>query len=188
MNVHVQTLLLTTSILLLSACSPNNETVSTASAASQTSNAAEPAIQTLESKDGKIRIMIENGNFNDVSTDNTLHPEGMAPNELTLLQHDATTAITLYAGDLGEAKTDAQTYFTKLKSALESASNIENLRVGIATDNRMNYRFTQQSSDGLLTENCIAIHETHLYTVCAASLVASAEQLAGVLKDVHLIK
>lgn len=183
--------------LILSACGKVSETpveadpmaseVSAASAASYPEQAN--TVQTLNSKDGKIRIMIENGKFTDAMADKNLHPEGIAAEELTLLQHDSSSGITLYTANLGEAKTGAKAYFDHLKETLQSAKDMENMRIGIATDNRMNYRFSQTNEDGsTLSENCIAIHETHIYTVCAGSSTASGEQLASVLKDVSLIK
>ncbi|WP_416190007.1 cytochrome C [Neisseria sp. CCUG17229] len=185
-------------LLLLSACNKVSETPAPAAAsepmASATSAASVPmvkenTVQELNSKDSKIRIMIENTQFTDVIDDQNLHPEGISADELTLLQRDNTSGITLYTANLGKAKTDAKAYFTHLKETLQSAKGMDNMRVGIATDNRMNYRFSQPTEDGnTLSENCIAIHETNIYTVCASSTTASTEQLAFVLKDVNLIK
>lgn len=182
--------------LALGACSKVNEapaeavaTASEASAVSASSASAQPAdtVQTLSSKDGKIRIAIENGRFADVIQNKSLHPDGISADELTLLQHDASSDITIYAGNLGKAQTDAQTYFAHLKETLQSAKGTDNMRVGAATDNRMNYQFSQAARDGgTLSENCIAIHESNVYTVCASSTTASAAQLAVVLKDVNL--
>lgn len=185
-------------LLALGACSKVNETPAeagaTASEASADFAASAPStpagtVQTLNSTDGKIRIVIENGRFADVIRDKSLHPDGMAADELTLLQHDASSDITLYAGNLGRAKTDARTYFAGLKEMLQSAKDLDNMRVGIATDNRMNYQFSQATQEGgTLFENCIAIHEGNVYTVCASSTTASAARLAAVLKDVNLIQ
>ncbi|WP_416191285.1 cytochrome C [Neisseria sp. CCUG12390] len=181
--------------LILSACSKVNDTpAEAASAVSEAPAASAPAkqentIQTLNSQDGKIRIVIENGRFADIIGDKSWHPDGIAADELTLLQRDPSSDITLYAGNLGKAKTDAKAYFSHLKEALQSAPGMTDMRVGIATDNRMNYQFSQTDADGgTLSENCIAIHETDIYTVCASSPTASAEQLAVVLKDVNLVK
>lgn len=178
-------------LFLLNACSPNETAAPAAPAAA--SAVSEPAaansVQTLTSSDGKIRITLENGQFRDAMQDQSLHPQGLNAGELTLLRQDPNSGITLYAANLGEAKTDAKTYFGNLKETLKAAGNMENLRIGIATDNRMNYRFTQAGSDGLkLSESCMAVHETNIYTVCAASPSASAEELDSVLKNINLVK
>lgn len=58
---------------------------------------------------------------------------------LTLLERDSASGITVYAANLGAAKSDAKTYFANLKSALNSAEGLADVQVGAATDNRMNY-------------------------------------------------
>ena len=198
MNMNKKNLVSIPILLLLSACNKAREAPAQATASEPIASAASTAsapmakentVQELNSKDSKIRIVIENAQFTDVIKDQNLRPEGISADELTLLQRDNTSGITLYAANLGKAKTDAKTYFTHLKETLQSAKDMDNMRVGIATDNRMNYRFSQTTEDGnTLSENCIAIHETNIYTVCASSATASAEQLAFVLKDVNLIK
>ncbi|PSJ80984.1 cytochrome C [Neisseria iguanae] len=182
-------------LLMLSACNKISEApAQTAASTPAASSASAPVekentIQELNSKDSKIRIMIQNAQFTDIIEDKNLHPEGISSDELTLLQRDNTSGITLYAANLGKAKTDAKAYFTHLKETLQSAKGMDNMRVGIATDNRMNYRFSQATENGsTLSENCIAIHETNIYTVCASSTTAPTEQLAVVLKDISLIK
>lgn len=175
-------------LFMLFACAPQTHSSSQPPPA-QTAE-KEQGVQKLASKDGKIQILIQNGRFADISDTPSHRPEGVSADELTLLQYDASRDITLYASNLGEAKTQAAAYFANLKQALESTEGLSDIRIGAATDNRMNYRFSQPASDGRtkLTENCIAIHETHLYNVCASSQTASQDDLVAVLKDVNLIK
>ncbi|HFC8542770.1 cytochrome C [Neisseria weaveri] len=177
-------------ILSLSACGQKAETSVPSDNTAPSSAATETAaLQTLSSTDGKITINVQASRFEDRINDNAAHPEGIDRNELTLLQHDAQTGITLYAVNLGEAKSDAKTYFANLKNALKSAENLQDVQVGAATDNRMNYRFTQKHADGTtLPENCIAIHGSSLYNICASGQNVTQDQLAAVLKDVNLAK
>ena len=163
-------------------------TASSAAVAEDAPAPAENTVQTLISKDNKINIVVANGHFSDVSPDAGSLPENVSAEEMTLLQYDGMLGITLYADNLGPAQTDAKTYFANLKNELQSAEGLTDVQVGIATDNRMNYRFSQTTAGGILNENCIAIHETNLYNVCANSNTASQEELASVLKEVSLIK
>ena len=147
-------------------------------------------MQTLESSDSKIRITIPGGHFENIIEQADERPEGIAQSELTLLERDSASGITVYAANLGAAKSDAKTYFANLKSALNSAEGLADVQVGAATDNRMNYRFSQaDGSGGTLLENCIAIYDNaNLYNVCANSSSAPQTALAAALKEVNLIK
>jgi len=114
-----------------------------------------------------------------------LLPEGATAEEVTLLQRDDDADITLSVTDLGKPAKPAKDYYAGLKSALE-AGGLADLKVGAATENRMDYSFSYPDGGG---ENCIAIyHPENLYTVCAASATAAAPQLADTLKDVKLLK
>lgn len=183
-------LLTAAAALSLAACGQKTETsVPADNAASTASAAPADAVQTLDSSDGKIRILIQGSSFEDISKDTDALPANVNPDELTLLQRDNQHGITLYAVNLGAAKTDAASYFANLKSALGAAEGLEDAQSGVATANRMNYRFAQTDAAGnVLRENCIAIHEANIYNVCANSSTASQEELAAVLKDVNLTK
>lgn len=180
-------LALTAAMIGLAACGQKTETSVTADNAA-TASAAE-TVQTLDSSDGKIRILIQGSRFEDSSKDASALLSDVNADELTLLQRDNEHGITLYVVNLGAAKTDAASYFTNLKNALSTAEGLEGVQSGVATANRMNYRFAQTDADGnVLHENCIAIHEANIYNVCASSDSASQEELAAVLKDVNLVK
>lgn len=184
-------LALTAAALLgLAACGQKTETsVAADNTAPAAAASAADAVQTLDSSDGKIRILIQGSSFEDISKDTDALPANVNPDELTLLQRDNQHGITLYAVNLGAAKTDAASYFANLKSALGAAEGLEDAQSGVATANRMNYRFAQTDAAGnVLRENCIAIHEANIYNVCASSDSASQEELAAVLKDVNLVK
>lgn len=178
-------------VFSLAACGQKAETSVPADSATSAASAADSsnALQTLTSNDEKIRILIQGGQFEDVSKDPSALPANVNADELTLLQRDDSRDISVYAVNLGAAKTDAETYFANLKQALGAAKGLENMQTGAATTNRMNYRFAQTDADGnTLRENCIAIHETNIYNVCANSSTASQEDLSAVLKDVNLAK
>ena len=177
-------------VFSLAACGQKAETsVPADQTAATASTPAADAVQTLDSSDGKIRVLIQGSRFEDISQDANALPANVNAEELTLLQRDNDRDITLYAVNLGAAKTNAETYFANLKSALGATEGLEDAQSGVATANRMNYRFAQTDAEGnVLRENCIAIHETNLYNVCASSATASQEELAAVLKDVNLIK
>lgn len=175
---------------LVSACHQPQQSTSNDSKNISTSSvmgsATEPTNnnQILISHDNKITLNIADGHFTDIITQQSEHPEGIEANELTLLQYDKTRDITLYTTNLGNTKTDAKIYFDNLSTALKSEKNLKNVQIGIATDNRMNYRFSQNDAQGrLLNENCISIHESKLYNICASSHTASQETLSSVLQD-----
>ena len=178
-------------LLGLSSCSRQAETSVPASsgAAPASTVTAEKQVQTLTAADGKVSIVIQGSSFENVLQDKSALPEGITAEELTLLQRDTGNDITLYVVNLGTPKTDAKTYFSNLKEALESTQGLSEVQTGAATDTRMNYRFAQNDSQGnLLRESCISIYESNLYNVCASSPTASAEALAAVLKEVNLVK
>ena len=150
-------------LLALAACDTkvNNPQSADASAAASEAPAPAASAQTLTSRDGAVSIAVT-GNFQDQSGNAGLLPEGTSAEEVTLLQY--------YAG---------------LTSALQAAG-LADLKAGAATENRMDYSFTQ--ADGS-SENCIAIyHPENLYTVCANSATAGNARLAEALKDVKLLK
>lgn len=177
--------------LVLAACQPDAPPETAVSAVSPASEAApqtdeKNTVQSFESSDGRIKIVVQSGTFADIRNQTDGFPDGLSEREITLLIRDEASNTTIYAANLGKAQTDAKTYFGNLKQSVESAAGLQDVRVGMATDNRMNYRFVQRLPDGELTESCIAIHETDLFSVCANSRTASAEELSRLLADVNL--
>ena len=179
----------------LAACEQKGTTsvaASTSSAASAITDAAASAnaVQTLTSSDSKISLSIQGSQFADAMQNKDLLPDGLAATDLTLLQHDPASEITVYAANLGKPKSPAADYFNKLKTALEQDKSLSNVEAGVATENRMSYRFSQKDKeDNTLNENCLAVYETdNIYNICANSYTASSEQLNEVLKDVKLVK
>ncbi|MFC3874473.1 cytochrome C [Neisseria musculi] len=174
-------------LLGLCACGQKAETSVPADSAQVSAASDADAVQTLTGSDGKISIVIQGSHFADASGGDL--PNGVDTGELTLLQRDESSGITIYVANLGTPKTDAATYFANLKAALHADKSLSQVQTGAATDTRMNYRFTQNSADTQLHENCIAIYETAaLYNVCALSNTAGREDLAAVLKEVNLTK
>lgn len=190
MNIRFAALL-SAALLALAACETkvsNPQAEAAASSAAPAAEAAAPpaeaAPQTLTSRDNAVSVSVS-GNFQDQSGNAALLPEGATAEEVTLLQRDDDADITLSVTDLGKPAKSAKDYYVGLKSALE-AGGLANLKVGAATENRMDYSFSYPDGGG---ENCIAIyHPENLYTVCAASATAAAPQLADTLKDVKLLK
>ena len=173
-------------LLALAACDTkvNNPQSADASAAASEAPAPAASAQTLTSRDGAVSIAVT-GNFQDQSGNAGLLPEGTSAEEVTLLQRDEDADITLSVIDLGKPAKPAKEYYAGLTSALQAAG-LADLKAGAATENRMDYSFTQ--ADGS-SENCIAIyHPENLYTVCANSATAGNARLAEALKDVKLLK
>lgn len=181
---------LATTLILLSACGQPAETSvspDAASSAASAINAAASSVQTLSSKDSKLTIRTENGSFVDVSQDKSMTPPGADAESIVILQRDDARDITLYATNLGKPKKPASEYFAKLKQAIEADTNLKDIKVGIATENRMDYHYTQTSGDDTLNETCVSIYSDNgLYNVCAYSPTASMEELEAVLKDIKL--
>ncbi|MDF7676622.1 cytochrome C [Neisseriaceae bacterium ESL0693] len=185
-------LFLSIGLIGLSACSKNETSVSleannntAASAASASDNSA-ASTQTLTSNDNKITIVV-NGQYQNQLT----HPDDwVAASEtssLTLLQHDDDSNITLAVNNLGAAKLNADDYFKNLAQSLKNNPELSDLKIGVATDNRMNYRFTHSVDTETLRENCIALMGSgNLYSVCAISNSANDIALASALKNISI--
>lgn len=182
--MNVKLTAFTAAVLLLAACSQPAETsVAPASAASAEQSAS--AVQSLSSRDGMLTVRTV-GAFADQSGNRELLPDGMAVEDIMLLQQDTQSGITLYAAALGAPKQEAQAYFANLKADLESLSDISELKIGAATQNRMDYSLRYGED---FNETCIAIHTAEqLYNVCANGKGVPTAQLTAVLKDVRLNK
>ena len=181
-------------LLGLSACTKQDTSVTmdasdTQTASSSAASADEPAVsatQTLTSKDSKLSIVVD-GDFADVLDSATDWVDPAQLNNLTLLQHDDGSNITLAVNNLGTLKIKPDEYFKNLADSLEHNSSISNIKVGVATVNRMNYRFSHQHNGTLLNESCVAlIVDNNLYSVCASSESADYNALAGTLKTINV--
>lgn len=181
-------------LLGLSACTKQDTSVTmdasdTQTASSSAASADEPAAsatQTLTSKDNKLSIVVD-GDFADVLDSATDWVDPAQLNNLTLLQHDDSSNITLAVNNLGTLKIKPDEYFKNLADSLEHNSSISNIKVGVATVNRMNYRFSHQQNGTLLNESCVALTvDNNLYSVCASSESADYNALAGTLKTINV--
>lgn len=179
-------------LLGLSACKKDETSVTidasdAQAASSSAASAAEtPVTQTLTSKDDKLSIVV-NGSFADVIDSATDWVDQEELNSLTLLQHDENSNITLAVNNLGTIKIKPDEYFKNLADGLQNNKNISDIKVGVATENRMNYRFSHQQNGSLLNESCVAlIGDNNLYSVCASSESADFAELAGTLKTINV--
>lgn len=179
-------------LLSLSACKKDDTSVTIdasdvqAASSSATSAAETPVTQTLTSKDDKLSIVV-NGSFADVIDSATDWVDQEELNSLTLLQHDENSNITLAVNNLGTIKIKPDEYFKNLADSLQNNKNISDIKVGVATENRMNYRFSHQQNGSLLNESCVAlIGDNNLYSVCASSESADFAELAGTLKTINV--
>lgn len=179
-------------LLGLSACKKDDTSVTidasdAQAASSSAASAAEtPVTQTLTSKDDKLSIVV-NGSFADVIDSATDWVDQEELNSLTLLQYDENSNITLAVNNLGTIKIKPDEYFKNLADSLQNNKNISDIKVGVATENRMNYRFSHQQNGSLLNESCVAlIGDNNLYSVCASSESADFAELAGTLKTINV--
>ncbi|MGL4387402.1 cytochrome C [Snodgrassella alvi] len=186
-------LLVAIALLGLSACKQKDTSVTidasdtqAASSASEASESNANSTQTLSSNDGKVSIVLD-GDFTDVLDSASDWVDQSQVKNLTLLQHDDDSNITLAVNNLGVMKIKPDEYFKNLADSLKNNAAISKVKLGIATENRMNYRFSHQQNGTLLNESCVAlVANGNLYTVCASSDSASDDALAATLKTINL--
>lgn len=186
-------LLVAIALLGLSACKQKDTSVTidasdtqAASSASEASESNANSTQTLSSNDGKVSIVLD-GDFTDVLDSASDWVDQSQVKNLTLLQHDDASNITLAVNNLGVMKIKPDEYFKNLADSLKNNAAISKVKLGIATENRMNYRFSHQQNGTLLNESCVAlVANGNLYTVCASSDSASDDALAATLKTINL--
>lgn len=186
-------LLVAIALLGLSACKQKDTSVTidasdtqAASSASEASESNANSTQTLSSNDGKVSIVLD-GDFTDVLDSASDWVDQSQVKNLTLLQHDDGSNITLAVNNLGVMKIKPDEYFKNLADSLKNNAAISKVKLGIATENRMNYRFSHQQNGTLLNESCVAlVANGNLYTVCASSDSASDDALAATLKTINL--
>lgn len=175
----------------VTACSPSQNDTSVSFSASDVAASAASApvatAQTLISSDNKIKIVV-NGQFQNELDQANRWVDAAETQSLTLLQHDDQDNVTLVVNSLGAAKLKADDYFKQLAQKLQNNQNITDLKIGIATDNRMNYRFTHGKDNLVLRENCVALMSGgQLYSVCAMSDDADDKTLAAALNNISVM-
>lgn len=186
-------LLVAIALLGLSACKQKDTSVTidasdtqAVSSASEASESNANSTQTLSSNDGKVSIVLD-GDFTNVLDSASDWVDQSQVKNLTLLQHDDASNITLAVNNLGVMKIKPDEYFKNLADSLKNNAAISKVKLGIATENRMNYRFSHQQNGTLLNESCVAlVANGNLYTVCASSDSASDDALAATLKTINL--
>ncbi len=177
-------------LLGLSACTQKETSVTMDASDTQTASGAASAVatstQTLTSKDDQLSIVVD-GDFTDVMDSAPEWVDQAQIENLTLLQHDNGSNITLAVNNLGAIKIKADEYFKNLADSLKNNKDISNVKVGIATENRMNYRFSHQQNGTLLHESCVAlVGSNNLYSVCASSDSAGDDALGATLKTINV--
>lgn len=175
-------------LFTLAACSDKNDTSVTLSAseAAQAEAPTSPAAQTLTTSDGKLSITTQ-GVFSDQSTKAQEWVSNGDTSKIVLLQRDDSQDITLSVVNLGAPKSKANDYFKQLSEALKQNSALQNVQVGVATENRMNYQFSHSQDGTTLNEHCLAVYEPeNLYAICASSDTVQPAQLADTLKEIKL--
>lgn len=190
---------LSISLLGLSACNKDDTSVTldasdlAASSASTSflnadasSTNTATSTQTLTSSDNKINIVV-NGLYQNQLDHPNDWVDASETNSLTLLQHDDNSNITLVVNNLGAAKLKADDYFKNLAQSLQNNPQLSDVKIGVATENRMNYRFTHSIGNETLRENCVALMGSNkLYSVCAISNSADDTALASALKNISI--
>ncbi len=168
--------------LLLAACSQQSSSVSDGAIASAESS----NFQTLSDNTQRIEMT--------VPAQFTIMPDAKGSglpdeNNVTLLAHNETDDITLYVTRVGELKTTPDKYFAQLGDLIKQQTAYGDIKVGIATENRMNYQFSQGEGDEKTNESCLAvIGGQELYTVCVYGSNQPFDTLSKYLKDVRIAK
>lgn len=183
-------LLLLSATLTLSACNEKAQTsvdTSTASSEAAAPEVAANSAQTLTSSDNKITLTVEQGGYEDKSKEAEQLLSPVKDGDLTLLQYNPYSDITLHVESLGAPKRSADEYFAKLSQTIKSAKNVRNVNIGEATENRMNYTFSSEEDGQTLNESCVALYsKERLYNICASSSTADIAKLDTDLKNIVL--
>lgn len=154
--------------------------------AEPTETATPQAASALKSKDGKITIEVA-GAFSDKLGDAAMLPENIAADELSLLQHDESSNITIYAIQSGEVA-DNKAYFDKLTKAINGDKSLKNVKVELA-DNKLTYHFSHADASGetTLNESCVvAVQDKQVHSVCASSENADLGALDEIIGKVKI--
>ena len=191
MSLKTKMLLLAAAVAL-AACGENQTGSSTgqtaasvpapASAASAPAAASEAAPQAasaaVSSKDGKIQISL-NGVYQDKTGDAEYAPEGVAAEQIVLLQRDDAADITVSAVSAGKADKDADKLLSELKAAIEGDESVKDVHAAAPENGVLAYRFTHANGEDAANEACITrvSAEKDVATVCAVSRSVSSEEL-----------
>ena len=197
MSLKTKMLLLAAAVAL-AACGENQTGSSTgqtaasvpapASAASAPAAASEAAPQAasaaVSSKDGKIQIAL-NGVYQDKTGDAEYAPEGVAAEQIVLLQRDDAADITVSAVSAGKADKDADKLLSELKAAIEGDESVKDVHAAAPENGVLAYRFTHANGEDAANEACITrvSAEKDVATVCAVSRSVSSEELLKELQS-----
>ena len=197
MSLKTKMLLLAAAVAL-AACGENQTGSSTgqtaasvpapASAASTPAAASEAAPQAasaaVSSKDGKIQISL-NGVYQDKTGDAEYAPEGVAAEQIVLLQRDDAADITVSAVSAGKADKDADKLLSELKAAIEGDESVKDVHAAAPENGVLAYRFTHANGEDAANEACITrvSAEKDVATVCAVSRSVSSEELPKELQS-----
>ena len=197
MSLKTKMLLLAAAVAL-AACGENQTGSSTgqtaasvpasASAASAPAAASETAPQAasaaVSSKDGKIQISL-NGVYQDKTGDAEYAPEGVAAEQIVLLQRDDAADITVSAVSAGKADKDADKLLSELKAAIEGDESVKDVHAAAPENGVLAYRFTHANGEDAANEACITrvSAEKDVATVCAVSRSVSSEELLKELQS-----
>ena len=197
MSLKTKMLLLAAAVAL-AACGENQTGSSTgqtaasvpapASAASAPAAASEAAPQAasaaVSSKDGKIQISL-NGVYQDKTGDAEYAPEGVAAEQIVLLQRDDAADITVSAVSAGKADKDADELLSELKAAIEGDESVKDVHAAAPENGVLAYRFTHANGEDAANEACITrvSAEKDVATVCAVSRSVSSEELLKELQS-----
>lgn len=161
------------SLLVLSACGKNASSVS--NEAIQTAE-EETRWQTLTDDTGRVALVVDKS-F-------TVIPSA-EDNGSTTLTAENQNGVLLTVDHVGQLKTEPKQYFEQLTNDVKNHG--DNARVGIATENRMNFNVSHTEDTTTFNNSCLAtIVEQEIYTVCATGTDIPFEQLDEHLKDVKV--
>ena len=141
-------------------------------------------IQTLIDSTGRISIAVA-GTFSVRDNEENEPPT-------TLFAQDQSNQAVVTVSSLGKLNGTPDEYFKKLSDIVkqqetDNPQQFSKTKVGIATNNRMNYRFMHNTENGETAEMCMAIIAgDDLYSVCANGENLPFDALNTYLKDVRI--
>ena len=141
-------------------------------------------IQTLIDSTGRISIAVA-GTFSVRDNEENEPPT-------TLFAQDQSNQAIVTVSSLGKLNGTPDEYFKKLSDIVkqqetDNPQQFSKTKVGIATNNRMNYRFMHNTENGETAEMCMAIIAgDDLYSVCANGENLSFDALNTYLQDVRI--